>query len=104
MSLRRRSDMNLRLLVTLCIMLIVLPVARAAEENAVALRIRFGLKDKEPTARAGPGTSSAGKVGSSRGWRWMPGDHAEGNSFTVSTRRAVAQGAAERARVEAGGR
>src|SRR6185295_7059932 len=38
------------------------------------------------------------------GWRWMPGDHADGNSFTVATRRAAAQNREERLRIRAGGK
>ena len=80
------------------------PAALADTAGPVALRVRFGMKDKEPTDWSGKvEVSGGGKVESIRGVRWMPGDHAEGNSFVVNTRRQQAQGRAERQRVAAGG-
>jgi hypothetical protein len=79
-------------------------VALAADASEpVAIRFRFGMKDKEGTDWSGKlTTSGSGKVESIRGWRWMPGDHAEGDSWTVATRRGQAQSRAERQRVAAG--
>src|SRR4051794_7671269 len=70
----------------------------------VTLRIRFGMKDQENVDWSGTVALSAGKIESIRGWRWMPGDKAEGNAFTVMTRRQAAQSEAERKRVQAGGK
>jgi hypothetical protein len=63
------------------------PAAGAAEED-VALRIRVGLKDKEATDWSGKLALSDGEVTAIRGWRWMAGDAAEGNEFTVAPRAA----------------
>src|SRR5687768_200878 len=75
----------------------------AKRDERVALRIRFGMKDKQGTDWGGTITPSQGKVETIHGWRWTAGDGAEGNSFKVSTRRAQPQSAAERKRVQAGG-
>src|SRR5687767_11789016 len=77
------------------------PAAPRGEEH-VALRIRFGLKDKEATDWSGKLALSEGKVEAIRGWRWAAGDGAEGDSFTVSTRRRPAQSSGERKRALAG--
>src|SRR5689334_18542714 len=81
-------------------------VSFAAEpgQDQVAFRIRFGMKDQKATDWSGTVTPSSGKVESIRGWRWMPGDHAKDNTFTVGTRRQGAQNAADRKRVQAGER
>src|SRR5688572_8830489 len=73
-------------------------------DETMALRIRVGLKDKEATDWSGKIALSEGKVEAIRGWRWMAGDGAEGNGFTVSTRRRQPQNAGERKRVQAGER
>ena len=73
-------------------------------DETVALRIRVGLKDKEATDWSGKLALSEGNVEAIRGWRWMAGDGAEGNEFTLSTRRKQAQNAAERKRVQGGER
>src|SRR5439155_950561 len=73
-----------------------------AANDTVALRICFGMKDTDGTDWSGKITPAGGKVLSIRGWRWMPGDHAEGNAWTVNTRRPAAQSREERARVQAG--
>jgi hypothetical protein len=85
-------------------------VAVAAEKSAgapsdsVGLRIRFGMKDKEGVDWSGKLELSSGKVTSIRGWRWAAGDSAEGDSWTVATRRAPVQSAADKARVQATGK
>ena len=66
------------------------------------LRIRFGMKDKEPTDWSGKLVAGAAKVEDIRGWRWMDGDSAEGSSWTVRTRRSTPQNAAQRQRVAGG--
>src|SRR3954468_24108112 len=78
------------------------PATPKAASDLVTLRIRFGMKDQENVDWSGTLSLSAGKVESIRGWRWMPGDKAEGNAFTVMTRRQAAQSEAERKRVQAG--
>src|SRR5829696_4709794 len=70
--------------------------------DRVALRIRFGMKDKTETDWSGKLTPSDGTVEQIRGWRWSAGDSAEGDSFTVATRRGTPQSAAERKRAQAG--
>ena len=65
-------------------------IASAAEQRE-ALRVRFGMKDTEATDWSGSLDLKSGQVESIRGWRWMPGDHAQGNAWTVSTRRAPVQ-------------
>ena len=75
------------------------PAAAAAKEvgtDAVALRIRFGQKDEEPTNWSGSIDVSAGVVGEIRGWRWQPGDFAKGSAWTVETRRQRPQDAPKR--------
>src|SRR5687767_1477128 len=93
----------------LLVILLVLPLDRAAgaetagkPSHAVSLRIRFGMKDNAGTDWSGKIAPSEGKVESIRGWRWMAGDSGEGDSFSVSTRRAQPQSAADRNRVKAG--
>jgi hypothetical protein len=76
------------------------PPPPAAEP--VSLRVRFGVKDKEGQDWSGKMELSEGSVQSTRGWRWMPGDHANGNEWTIATRRGAAQSAAERKRVAEG--
>jgi hypothetical protein len=80
------------------------PAAPKPASDLVTLRIRFGMKDTDNTDWSGTLALSSGKIESIRGWRWMPGDKAEGNAFTVMTRRQVAQSEAERKRVQAGGK
>src|SRR5262245_52445193 len=97
--------MRFALLTALLFAIPCIPVAQAAEENSsVGLRIRFGMKDADGTDWSGKITPSTGKVETIRGWRWMPGDHADGNSFTVATRRAPAQSRAERQQQRNGGK
>lgn len=75
----------------------------AAEiQGPVTVRIRFGMKDKEPTDWSGKLEVGSAKVDNIRGWRWMDGDSAEGNAFTVRTRRGTAQNAAQRQQVAGG--
>jgi hypothetical protein len=78
--------------------------AAAPEASGPAtLRIRFGYKDTEPTDWSGSiATPAPGKVESICGWRWAAGDKAEGNTWTVGTRRPPAQTAAQRQRARAG--
>ena len=82
-----------------CRRLLIVPIlaaltspALADAGAAVALRVRFGLKDAEPTDWSGKvEVTGGGKVESIRGVRWMAGDHAEGDTFVVNTRRQPAQ-------------
>jgi hypothetical protein len=78
--------------------------ASPAGSDAVAIKFRFGMKDMDATDWSGKLNVSSGKVESIRGWRWMPGDHANGNEFTVHTRRQAAQSEQERKRVQEGGK
>src|SRR4051812_31982575 len=80
------------------------PATPQPASELVTLRIRFGMKDQDNTDWSGTLALSSGKVESIRGWRWMPGDKAEGNAFTVMTRRQAAQSEAERKRIQAGGK
>lgn len=74
----------------------------AAEEERVTLRIRFGMRDQQPTDWSGKLVVPAGEVESIRGVRWMQRDSAEGNTWNVRTRRRNPQGTADRKRLEAG--
>jgi len=81
----------------------ITPCVHAEEQDQVAtLRIRFGMKDTEPTDWSGKLLAGQAKVEAIRSWRWSNADSAEGNAWTVHTRRATAQGAAQRQRVAAG--
>src|SRR5688572_4761815 len=84
------------------VLVVFLTAPAFGEDPTAALRIRFGMKDKQGTDWSGTLTPSAGKVESIRGWRWSGDDSGEGNAFTVATRRAQPQSAAERKRVQAG--
>ena len=44
--------------------------SRASDEDRVTLRIRFGMKDQDPTDWSGKLVVGSGKVESIRGWRW----------------------------------
>src|SRR5881394_814261 len=95
-----------RLLLVVTLFLALGSPALADSAGAVALRIRFGMKDAEPTDWSGKVSVSGGgggRVESIRGVRWMPGDHAEGDAFVVNTRRQAVQTPADRNRVAAGG-
>lgn len=74
----------------------------AADDDRVTLRIRFGMKDQEPTDWSGKLVLASGTVESIRGWRWTQTDAAQGNSWNVRTRRKPVQGSADRKRIEAG--
>lgn len=73
-----------------------------ASAQTVVLRIRFGMKDAEPTDWSGKLDVASGKVADISGTRWMPGDSADGNTFKVATRRRPAQSSADRDRIAAG--
>src|SRR6266545_373185 len=88
------------LVLSIAILSLAVSQVRGADDTA-AVRIRFGMKDTDNTDWSGTVTPSSGKVESIRGWRWMPGDKADGNSFTVMSRRQQAQSAAERKQVAA---
>src|SRR6185503_13226846 len=88
--------------ISLCLAVALTASAAVARAEDVALRVRFGLKDKEGQDWSGKLDLSEGSVKAIRGWHWMPGDHANGNEFTIATRRAAPQSGAERARVQAG--
>lgn len=77
-------------------------LAGAAGADSVTVKFRFGMKDTDATDWSGKLGLSKGKVESIHGWRWMPGDHANGADFTVNTRRQQAQNEAERKRVQDG--
>jgi hypothetical protein len=55
--------------------------------NTVALRVRLGQKDRQPGDWSGSIKLASGKVLGISGWRWNPGDHAQGESWTVQTHR-----------------
>ncbi|QOV88156.1 TolB family protein [Humisphaera borealis] len=74
-----------------------------ADANAVSLRIRFGMKDKEPTDWSGKLDVAAGKVREISGTRWTQGDSADGAAFKVQTRRQPVQGSADKQRIDNGG-
>ncbi|MCA9063675.1 MAG: hypothetical protein KDA96_11470, partial [Planctomycetaceae bacterium] len=76
--------------------------AVADDGETVTLRIRFGLKDQKPTDWGGSLALVSGSVEAIRGWRWSDSDSAEGNSWSVRTRRRPAQSAAERKRIADG--
>ncbi|HEX8910998.1 MAG TPA: hypothetical protein VF796_01465 [Humisphaera sp.] len=71
--------------------------------ETVAFRVRFGMKDAEPTDWSGKVDAGSAKVESIRGTRWMQGDKADGAGFEVKTRRQQAQSEADRKRVADGG-
>lgn len=73
-----------------------------ADTNRVTLRINFGMKDQQPTDWSGKLSVGTGKVESIRGWRWVQNDSADGESWSVRTRRKSPQSSGERARVAAG--
>ncbi|HSU65482.1 MAG TPA: hypothetical protein VLJ39_01295, partial [Tepidisphaeraceae bacterium] len=79
-------------------------IASAAGPDTASIRFRFGMKDTDNGDWTGKLSLSDGKVESIRGWRWMPGDHADGNEFTVRTRRQQPQSEADRARLRNGGK
>ncbi|MBM4080240.1 MAG: hypothetical protein FJ278_11120, partial [Planctomycetes bacterium] len=70
--------------------------------GAVVLRVRFGMKDQEPTDWSGTIAVTPGRVLDIRGWRWTPADFAEGNAWTVQTRRLPPMDSVQRKRVEEG--
>src|SRR2546423_6646333 len=95
----------MRLFISLIAFIVAVVIAPyTSASDLVSLRIRFGMKDKQATDWSGRLSMSSGRVESIRGWRWAAGDSAEGDSWTVSTRRPPAQSAAEKARVQAGGK
>ena len=103
MPARRPSALALSLL--LAALLPPLPARSAERTDATALRVRFGLTDREPTDWSGKiDVAGGGRVTSIRGVRWMAGDSADGGAFTVATRRQPMQSAADRRRVAEGGR
>src|SRR5688500_5889318 len=83
-------------------LLVSLLPALCLAEDRVALRIRFGMNATEAADWSGKIDTSKGKVESIRGWRWMQGDTAERNTFTVNTRRGQPQSSADRKRVQSG--
>ena len=73
--------------------------------GAVGLRIRFGMKDADPTDWSGKIALSEGKITELRGWHWAAGDHADGTGgWTVHTRSGAAQTEQERKQVAGGKR
>jgi hypothetical protein len=92
----------MRIVTCLFVLLFAAVSPSMAADDAVSLRVRFGMKDREGKDWSGKIEPAEGSVESIRGWRWMPGDHAKGNEFTVATRRAAAQSRGERQRVQAG--
>ncbi|MDZ4850470.1 MAG: hypothetical protein SGI77_14390 [Pirellulaceae bacterium] len=90
------------LLVLFSVTLLSLQSVFVEAQDQVSLRIRFGMRDQEPTDWSGSLTASSGKVETIRGWRWQQEDSASGNKWSVRTRRGVPQSSAERARIAAG--
>ena len=68
----------------------------------MTLRIRFGMRDQEPTDWSGKLVLDSGTVEAIRGLRWTQRDSAEGNTWSVRTRRKNPQGSADRKRIAAG--
>jgi hypothetical protein len=83
-------------------LILTLAGACFAAEQPVSFRVRFGMKDKDGQDWSGKVAVSEGSVQSIRGWRWVAGDHADGASWTVETRRAQPQGRAEQQAARAG--
>lgn len=79
-------------------------MAAAAGPDTASIRFRFGMKDTDNGDWTGKLSLSEGKVESIRGWRWMPGDHVDGNEFAIHTRRQQPQTDADRARMQGGGK
>src|SRR4051812_35095648 len=79
----------------LLLVILLVNVASAADQR-VGLRIRVGLKDTASSDWSGSISAGNAKVESIRGWRWMPGDGADGAGWKLTTRRAQPQGAAQR--------
>ena len=77
-------------------------VAHADESDRVTLRMRFGMKDQQPTDWSGELSTGSGSVESIRGWRWARQDSSDGNAWSVRTRRRNPQGSADRKRIAAG--
>src|SRR2546423_11469774 len=73
-----------------------------ADDQTISLRIRFGMKDKDGQDWSGKLTPSEGSVQSIRGWRWMPGDKSDANTWMIATRRPQAQSAAEKKQIANG--
>lgn len=80
-------------LVVLLISIGIASIAAATEE--ATLRVRFGMKDADPTDWSGGVKLSEGKVVEISGWRWTLGDKATGDNWTVHTRAQPAQGQPE---------
>lgn len=72
------------------------------QQDRVTLRIRFGMKDQEPTDWSGKLIAGSGKVEAIRGWRWVQNDSAEANTWSVRTRRGTPQSSVDRKRIAAG--
>ncbi|MBI3680929.1 MAG: hypothetical protein HY235_11095 [Acidobacteria bacterium] len=62
---------------------------RASMMEAAAVRIEFGIADREARAWNGSISARAGEILSLRNWRPRPGDSINGHSFTLATRRGV---------------
>ncbi len=86
------------LLATLLCLVAFCGNSAAADEDRVTLRIRFGMKDQDPTDWSGKLVVGSGKVETIRGWRWMQNDSAEGNTWSVTH---ATQASAEFGRSEA---
>lgn len=98
----RRLDRLALCLFTAVLSAVTFLEARGQSPTTTTLRIRFGMKDKEPTDWSGKLETSRGKVESITGWKWAQNDSSNGNSWTARTRRATPQNAEQRKRVQAG--
>ncbi|MCA9192352.1 MAG: exo-alpha-sialidase [Planctomycetales bacterium] len=72
------------------------------ESQRTTLRIRLGVKDRQPTDWNGKLVLPSGEIESLRGWRWTQDDSSEGGTWKIRTNRRAAQTAAERNRVAGG--
>ena len=84
-----------------CLWLLPLALAASAADT-VTFRVRFGMKDTEPTDWSGSIKVTPGRVVSIRGWRWTSSDSATGDSWTVATRRLIAMDSVQAKKVREG--
>ncbi len=91
-----------RVLAALLCLVAFIGTSHASDEDLVTLRIRFGMKDQDPTDWSGKLVVGSGQVESIRGWRWMQGDSAAGNKWTIRTRRKSPQSSGDRKRIADG--
>jgi hypothetical protein len=57
-----------------------------AEEEALSVRVRFGVNESSPRAWHGSVSATAGRIVSLRNWQPRPGDEVSGTSWKLATR------------------